>query len=695
MANGSKLSYTPTGKLLIPASESYSDGQKKVYVSSTFVDLEKHRLKVKEALERAQYDVESMEKYPAFDERPEDKCLADVAECDYYVLILAHRYGFVPRADNDERRSITHLEYEQAVARKKPILAFVISEDHPWPPKMTDRGSLTSKSKIGEFRNHVQQKHGVRPFTTEDNLATLVLEALRAHEEKERRTAGEAPKPAPLPGFRWPTPWDFTAYVESKREGFVGREWLFTEIEEWLRTGTQKALLIRADFGVGKSAMIAEIWRRNPGAVAAAHFCQHDTQDTLHPAMFVRSLAAQFRDSIPGYREAIEGNAALQERLDSAQDAPAGALEAAILNVLAKLPPPPNHRLLLIDALDEALELDSEAARKTGSIASLLAAKASRIPVWLRVLVTSRNNPAIIVPLQQSFGIKQIDAEDDRNRDDLDDYVRSRCTQEPIAGKLQAGARTAESVVTLLRHKSEGKFLYAVRALNDLANETLELDDLDRLPPGMDGFYLDAFNRRFSANPERYEEVRDALGVLAAAREPMPPSMLVAILGRNETMVKQALAVIPDFIRVRNGGYGFDHFSLAEWLTLENQQFIPRAGPYAVDLPRSRQRIRSWALKQVEAKQAYKYPYLLRHLAAHLEDEERADIFSELMFDARWLKAKVLHAGVHSLLADCALLQRQESSRLLLTALRNSLPAIKRDTGQIASQLLGRFTWRA
>ena len=165
--------------------------------------------------------------------------------------------------------------------------------------------------------------------------------------------------------------------------------------------------------------------------------------------------------------------------------------------------------------------------------------------------------------------------------------------------------------------------------------------------------------------------------------------MLAAILGRDETTVKQALAVIPDFIRVRNGGYGFDHFSLAEWLTLENEQFIPRAGPYAVDLPASRRRIRSWALKQVKANQAYKYPYLLRHLAAHLEEEERADIFSELMLDARWLKAKVLHAGVHSLLADCALLQRQESSRLLLTALRNSLPAIKQDARQIASQLLG------
>ena len=67
-----------------------------VYSSSTYVDLEQHRAAVKVALEKAGYDVESMERYAAFDERPLEWCLADVTACDAYVLILAHRYGFVP-----------------------------------------------------------------------------------------------------------------------------------------------------------------------------------------------------------------------------------------------------------------------------------------------------------------------------------------------------------------------------------------------------------------------------------------------------------------------------------------------------------------------------------------------------------------------------------------------------------------------
>jgi hypothetical protein len=373
------------------------------------------------------------------------------------------------------------------------------------------------------------------------------------------------------------------------------------------------------------------------------------------------------------------------------QDDPSSAFEIVILNVLARLALPPSPRLLLLDAMDEGLELDTEAARKVGTMVSFLAGKAARMPTWLRVLATSRNHPGVIGPLRQAFGVKEIDAEEPRNQEDLEQYILARCRREPILSKLQASNHTPSTVADLLRGKSGGKFLYAVRALNDLANGTLGPGDLQRLPPGMDGFYLDAFRRRFGAPPERYEAVREALGILAVAQEPLSPALLAAILGRDEPAVKSALATIPDFIRVRQGRYASDHFSLAEWLTLEDEQFTPRAGPYAVDLPASRGRMRAWALGEVQADRAHTQPYLLRHLAVHLEDSERPAVFARLMRDLHWLEAKPRHAGVHGLLADCALLPNTRASRLMATALRNSLVAVKSDTRQIAPQLLGRL----
>ncbi len=80
--------------------------------------------------------------------------------------------------------SITRLEYEQAVRKKKPRLVFLLNEDHPWPPKLADSDWQNPTSNIGAFRKEAGLARGVRFFTTPDNLAVAVLEALHALEKK-------------------------------------------------------------------------------------------------------------------------------------------------------------------------------------------------------------------------------------------------------------------------------------------------------------------------------------------------------------------------------------------------------------------------------------------------------------------------------------------------------------------------------
>lgn len=163
--------------------------KKRVYVSSTFVDLVEHRRVLAQALERAQFDVECMEKYPSFDQRPKDKCLEDVAHCDYYVLVLALRYGFRPPRDNPKRISITQMEHEEAGRQGKTCLTFLLDPTYPWPPGHVDANALRPRTGIGAFRHRVTLEHGPAPFTTPGSLATKVLESLRAHEHT-RPTAG-------------------------------------------------------------------------------------------------------------------------------------------------------------------------------------------------------------------------------------------------------------------------------------------------------------------------------------------------------------------------------------------------------------------------------------------------------------------------------------------------------------------------
>ena len=155
-----------------------SKAQPTVYVSSTFIDLEGHRAALKTALEKARYDVECMEKYTAFDQRPLDRCLEDVATTDVYVLLIAHRYGYRPLENNPQRRSITHIEYEEASRHNKPRLVFTVDRKQLWLPDWIDGGD--DAADLAAFRAEVEATHGVNRFNTPDQLASLVLQALQA-----------------------------------------------------------------------------------------------------------------------------------------------------------------------------------------------------------------------------------------------------------------------------------------------------------------------------------------------------------------------------------------------------------------------------------------------------------------------------------------------------------------------------------
>ena len=161
----------------------------RVYISSTFADLQEYRAKVIEMLEKSGDDVECMEKYAAADERPQDKCRQDASSCDVYVCILAWRYGFIPKEDNPRSKSITELEYEAAPKGRR--LSFQLKEDALWNLSFTD--SHTNKGKRGklikDFRARVGDEAINNFFTTPDDLAVKVLAAVR---KLDRSTSDEA-----------------------------------------------------------------------------------------------------------------------------------------------------------------------------------------------------------------------------------------------------------------------------------------------------------------------------------------------------------------------------------------------------------------------------------------------------------------------------------------------------------------------
>jgi hypothetical protein len=124
------------------------------------------------------HTVIGMEDYAAADERPLDKCLADVADCDIYIGIFAWRYGFIPQKNNPERQSITELEYRKA--EKIPRLIFLLHDATPWPPTAMDSASgyREGAAQVQRLRNELRTEHSCKFFTSPEDLAMSVMAAV-------------------------------------------------------------------------------------------------------------------------------------------------------------------------------------------------------------------------------------------------------------------------------------------------------------------------------------------------------------------------------------------------------------------------------------------------------------------------------------------------------------------------------------
>ena len=160
----------------------------KIYISSTYQDLSDHRQAVDRTLRRMGHDVIGMEQYVAEGNKPLDRCLADVRIADLYVVIVAWRYGYIPQDQPAPGGfSITELEYHAADEAGKPILAFLLDPDTPWPTSRVDAMSAESLpgesrpgSNIARLRSMLGTNYLAGMFRTPDDLASQVAAAVAA-----------------------------------------------------------------------------------------------------------------------------------------------------------------------------------------------------------------------------------------------------------------------------------------------------------------------------------------------------------------------------------------------------------------------------------------------------------------------------------------------------------------------------------
>uniref|UniRef100_A0A4W6CZE9 Tetratricopeptide repeat, ankyrin repeat and coiled-coil containing 1a n=1 Tax=Lates calcarifer TaxID=8187 RepID=A0A4W6CZE9_LATCA len=411
---------------------------------------------------------------------------------------------------------------------------------------------------------------------------------------------------------------------------FVGRDWLFTRLDEVLRKTSScegRGAVIVGNAGSGKTAII---WRlvtlschgmRTPqggpsiphspssspksalhyitiffsfshaslsSQVVAYHFCQADNTYTCLVPEFVHSIAALLARApqLGPYRELLVQEPHLQNTLSlrSCVQDPIAAFRKGVLEPLASLRKerrlPEEDYIILVDSLNEA---EFHKPDYGDTIATFITKIISKFPLWLKLVVTVRTGLVEITTLLPFSGISLDILPDSSDLGaDLSDYIHHRVSSSTqVAANVTTPTGSAPDPLLLskfsshLSTRSHGSILYLQLTLDLFHKGHLALKGGNYLvvPVSLSEVYLLMCRASFP-DKEVFERILPVLNVALASLHPLTDEQMFRALNagsvRGELEWKdfqQRLDSLAGFmVRRRDGTRMLCHPSFREWL---------------------------------------------------------------------------------------------------------------------------------
>lgn len=223
----------------------------KIYISATRLDLAAECSAVKAWLSDAGH--QPVDSYTPDSQPVLKSCLADIDDCDLYVLILGHRYGFRPQEENPENLSITHLEFRHAGTHGKPRI--VLQRSSIPNVEFSDFFDNDQTDALKIFHQEVGNE--VRPsrFGNEAEL----IEKLREGISKDLKKLGLSPGAATLMEPLRRASRDLLTWPST----LTGDKWLerpeLAILRQRIAESSDSVTLVLGEPGCGKSALLARL----------------------------------------------------------------------------------------------------------------------------------------------------------------------------------------------------------------------------------------------------------------------------------------------------------------------------------------------------------------------------------------------------------------------------------------------------
>ena len=249
-----------------------------VMVSSTFTDLVEHRRSLIAAIDRFDLKAVAMEHSGALgDVDVIESSLRMVQDAAAYIGVIGHKYGQTPECSksNPDGLSITELEFNEAMRLGRPILLFLMHEDHDVkradverdPAKIEKLDRFIERAKVMREGSPVHRVYEVfespEDFAARAGMAVgRLAELLKEEAEPDPRETDAVEPVQEKPAL--PNPPELRAvprYMGSHR--FVGRASELQTLDEWAgEADPDPMLLFEAIGGSGKSMLTWE-WVTN------------------------------------------------------------------------------------------------------------------------------------------------------------------------------------------------------------------------------------------------------------------------------------------------------------------------------------------------------------------------------------------------------------------------------------------------
>ena len=349
------------------------------------------------------------------------------------------------------------------------------------------------------------------------------------------------------------------------------REWIFKSVQDWLddRSSPNRVMVISGNAGMGKTVISAVVSQRmqEAGRLLGSHFCQHNNPRYRNPQLMLQSLASHLSHSMAEYKHALAEQLSRNLGRNDLNNMGVEELFALLFKEpLSTLADPGRNTLIVIDGLDES------ESQGRNELLDVIGSQFCKLPVWIRLLVTTRPERNIVEALRH---LKPIELQQNQEENLRDIQI---LFEEQLSCNI--GDENKTVLLKELVKKSEGLFLFAHFLIEFIRTKfpQLTLDQLkSALPRGISSVYLSYFERLKKELCDELkvdeEQVLRFLCAITASREPLPVEIISKILspsGRTWTTqrrVNKAIACISALLPIRDGHLHFFHKSVKDWLS--------------------------------------------------------------------------------------------------------------------------------